>query len=108
MTIRPGEFWVADIPFTDGTGSKRRPILVLWMDASDVVAAVVTTASPRSSTDVALTDWQASGLRAASTVRLSRLDCLERSLLTARIGSVSAVDANEIKQTWATAIKLDF
>ena len=54
MTIQAGEFWVADIPFTDGSGSKRRPVLVLWLDAMDVIAAVVTTAPPRSKTDVAL------------------------------------------------------
>ncbi len=29
MTIQPGEFWVADIPFTDATASKKRPVLVL-------------------------------------------------------------------------------
>jgi mRNA interferase MazF len=108
MTIQAGEFWVADIPFTDGSGSKRRPVLVLWLDAMDVIAAVVTTAPPRSKTDVALSDWQASGLRAASTVRLSRLDCLEQLLLIARIGTISASDARATKQTWAHEVKLDF
>lgn len=108
MTIQPGDFWVADIPFTDGSGSKRRPVLVLWLDAVDVVAAVVTSAPPRSNTDVTLADWQASGLRAASTVRLSRLDCLEQSLLIARIGTLSPADAQAVKQVWANEIKLDF
>ena len=56
MTIRPGEFWVADLPFTDGSGSKKRPVLVLWLDGADVVAAVVTSAAPRSPTDVPLAD----------------------------------------------------
>jgi mRNA interferase MazF len=108
MTIQPGEFWVADIPFTDGSRSKRRLVLVLWLDAMDVVAAVVTTASLRSNTDVPLMDWQASGLRAASTVRLSRLDCLERSLLIARIGNISGADAQAVKQVWASEVKPDF
>ena len=108
MTIQAGELFVADIPFTDGSGSKRRPVLILWLDAMDVVAAVVTTASPRSNTDVSLTDWQASGLRAASTVRLSRLDCLERSLLIARIGTISAADAQAVKRVWASEVKPDF
>ena len=27
MTIRPGDFWVADIPFTDGSASEKRPVL---------------------------------------------------------------------------------
>ena len=108
MTIRPGEFWVADIHFMGGGGTKRRPVLVLWLDAQDAVAAAVTTAKPRSSFDVDLLDWQSSGLRRASTVRLSRLDCLEQSLLTGRIGAVSARDAERIKHVWSTSIKPQF
>jgi mRNA interferase MazF len=108
MPVQPGEFWVADIPFTHGTASKRRPILVLWLDGADLVAAAVTSAAPRSATDVALADWKSSGLRVASTVRLSRLDCLEQSLLIARIGAVSSNDAQAIKQVWAAQIKPRF
>jgi mRNA interferase MazF len=47
MIIQAGEFWVADIPFTSGIASKKRPIVVLWIDGDDVVAAVVTSAPPR-------------------------------------------------------------
>jgi len=78
---QPGELWLAEIPFTQGADSKLRPVLVLWTDASDVVVAAVTSAGPRSATDVALQDWREKGLRVPSTVRLSRLDCLEQSLL---------------------------
>lgn len=74
MPVQPGEFWVADIPFTHGTASKRRPILVVWLDGRDLVAAAVTSAAPRSATDVALVDWKASGLRVASAVRPPQLD----------------------------------
>lgn len=108
MTIRPGEFWVAEIPFTSGSGTKKRPVLILWLDGADVVAAAVTTAKPRSAFDVELAEWQSAGLRRASTVRLSRLDCLEQSLLVGRIGIISATDANSVKQTWATHIKPQF
>ena len=106
--IQPGEFWVADIPFTDGTVFKKRPVLVRWVDAADVVVAAVTSATPRSQTDVLLSDWQASGLRVASTVRLSRLDCLEQSLLLFRLGPVSVVDAQRIKDVWAKYVKPQF
>ena len=40
MTIEPGDFWVANIPFTSGAGFKKRPVLLLWLDGEDVVAAV--------------------------------------------------------------------
>lgn len=71
-TIEPGDFWVANIPFTNGTDYKKRPIFLLWLDGEDVVAAAVTSAKPRSQTDVFLNDWSVSGLVVASTVRLSR------------------------------------
>lgn len=108
MTIRPGEFWVADIPFTDGSGSKKRPVLVLWLDGADVVVAAVTSAPARSMTDVALHEWQQAGLRLASTVRLSRLDCLEKPLLIARLGMISDADGQSVRQIWTAQVKPQF
>ncbi|MDB9306333.1 type II toxin-antitoxin system PemK/MazF family toxin [Nodularia spumigena CS-591/12] len=107
-TIQAGEFWVANIPFSNGGGVKKRPILVLWLDGDDVVAAVVTSAKPRTQTDVPLNDWATSGLRVSSTVRLSRLDCLEQPLLLAKIGQVSESDAQRLKEVWDLYIKLQF
>jgi mRNA interferase MazF len=106
--IQAGEFWVADIPFTSGGGSKKRPILVLWLDGNDVVTAVVTSAKPRTQTDVFLDDWATSGLHVASTVRLSRLDSLDQSLLLAKIGQVSESDAKRLKELWNLYIKPKF
>lgn len=77
----PGEIWLAKISFTDASASKIRPVLILWLDAADCVVAAVTSASPRSPSDISLENWQAAGLRVPSTVRLSRLDCLEQVLL---------------------------
>ena len=106
--ILPGEFWVADIPFTDQTASKKRPVLVLWLDAADVIVAAVTTAGPRSASDVRLSDWQASGLRAPSTVRLSRLDCLEQGLLAHRLGSIAPADVHPVKSAWTQHVRPQF
>ena len=49
MTIQSGEFWIAQIPFTDGSSSKKRPVLILWLDGNDAVVAVVTSVAPRMS-----------------------------------------------------------
>jgi mRNA interferase MazF len=106
--ISAGELWLADIPYTDHSASKKRPVLVLWLDAADAVVAVVTTAAPRSVTDVRLQDWKASGLRAASTVRLSRLDCLEQPLLFHRLGQLSLTDSQEIHRVWTQHVKPQF
>lgn len=108
MTIRPGDFWVADILFTDRSASKKRPVLVLWLDGADAVAAAVTSAAPRTVTDVPLADWSASGLRFASAVRLSRLDCLEQSLLLFHLGSISQGDGQRLKNVWDLHVKPRF
>ena len=108
MMPQPGEVWIADIPFTSGTASKLRPVLVLWTDAADVVVAAITSAPSRSRTDVVLQNWPAAGLRVASTVRLSRLDCLEQKLLRRRLGRVDQSDAGQVNQVWANEIRLRF
>lgn len=108
MTPSPGEIWLAEIPFTDGSASKIRPVLILWLDVGDAVMAAVTSAAPRSTSDVSLQDWQAEGLRVISTVRLSRLDCLEQNLLRRKLGVLSRNDAQRIKQVWANQIQLRF
>jgi len=108
MTITPGDIWIAEILFTGGSTAKKRPVLILWLDAQDVIVAAITSALPRSETDVTLNDWQQSGLRAASVVRLARLDCLEKSLLIAHIGCVSQADAQRLLDGWTSDVKPRF
>ena len=108
MAMRAGELWLADIPFTHGASSKVRPILILWLDGMDAVVAVVTSAAPRTPSDVLLTHWHGAGLRIASTVRLSRLDCLEQSLLFRRLSAVSPTDGQQLKSAWNLYIKPQF
>jgi mRNA interferase MazF len=104
----PGEIWLAEIPFTSGTASKLRPVLVLWLDAADVVVAAITSAPPRSLTDVPLQDWTDEGLRVGSTARLSRLDCLEHALLRRRLGKVTPRDAQRLSTVWSQHLRLQF
>jgi len=108
MTIQPGDLWRANIPFTDQTGFKIRPVLILWIDSQDVVIASITSSAPRTPSDVLLRDWQDAGLRVPSTVRLSRLLCLKHSLLRSKLGNISQVDAHHLKDIWAKHVKPQF
>lgn len=107
-TIKAGEIWIAAIPFTNGIASKKRPVLILWDDGNDVVLAAITSAKPRTQTDVVLKNWANSGLRVESTVRLSRLDCLEKSLMISKLGKLSVEDANKLKEIWTNYVKPQF
>ena len=108
MSVRAGELWVAEIRFTNGADSKKRPVLILWVDGNDVIVAAVTSASPRTPTDVPLKEWTTSGLRLPSVVRLARLDCLEQSLLLHKLGRISAVDAVQLTSVWNHFVQLQF
>lgn len=108
MTIQSGDFWIAEITFTDGSSSKKRPVLILWIDGKDAIVAAVTSAMPRTLTDVQLQDWQIGGLRVLSTVRLSRLDCLEQTKLLFKLGHISQTDAAIVQKAWNNHIKLQF
>lgn len=108
MTIRPGDFWLASVPFTDGSGAKIRPVLVFWLDGQDAVIAAITSAAPRTSTDIVLNDWQAGGLKRPSTLRLSRLACLHQALLHTQMGHISRTDARRLKDIWTKHIKPQF
>jgi len=83
-------------------------VLVLWLDGHDAVVAAVTSASPRTNTDLALDEWRAGGLRVPSTVRLARLDCLEQHLLHRRLGSITPADASRVLDTWSRLVKPQF
>lgn len=82
MTLLAGEIWLADIPYTDGKASKIRPVLILWLDALDAVVAVITSAAPRSTPDVALADLERRGTSS----------CVHSPAVAARLpGAVAAV-----------------
>ena len=72
------------------------------------MVAAVTSSKPRTQTDVVLIDWEKCGLRVDSTVRLSRLDCIERSLLIKKLGELSASDAKVLKEVWTQHVKPNF
>ncbi len=67
MTIQSGEFWIAMIPYTDGSNSKKRPVFVLWLDGNDTVVVVVTSSF---------------GAKVASSSRVERLACTKCSRRT--------------------------
>lgn len=81
-TIQPGEFWIAEISFTSGISAKKRPVLILWIDGQDAMAAVVTSAPPRTPTDIFLCDRPLAAQRLLSLVNMYRF-CIGSSRIMA-------------------------
>ena len=97
MTYKAGELLLVAFPYASGSQAKKRPALVILDTGdADVVIARVTTQTVSTPSDVVLKNWRQAGLRAASTVRLHKLATLEKTLVTARLGSLSRADSQAI------------
>jgi len=98
-TYRKGDIVVVLYPFSDGSGSKPRPGLVVSDDATnhqsrDVILAQITSrlAGPQMRGDHVLTDWQVGHLDTPSKVKAGRLVTVEVSEVRRIIGRLSPAD----------------
>ena len=84
-----GSIILTRFPFTDLTGDKRRPALVVSDDndrRSDLVVCFITSV-PRTGPDMAQIDaTPGTGLKVPSVVRFDKIATLERSVITGKLG----------------------
>lgn len=84
-------------PFTDLSGSKLRPAVVLADTNLDLTVCFITTQLGwREATDVLLTPTAANGLRKPSLIRTSKIATLDRMLAKGLLGRLSIQEANEL------------
>jgi mRNA interferase MazF len=95
---KPGEILLLAFPFSDGTSSKRFPVLVL-MDTGDedIIVARITSQTTQTNFDVPLTGWEEAGLKLPSTVRLHKIATLEKNLIERKLGELTSNDWEQIQ-----------
>jgi mRNA interferase MazF len=88
-----GTIVLTRFPFTDLSGDKRRPALVVSRDNDrrpDLVVAFITSV-PRSGPDMAsLGPEPGTGLKVPSVVRFDKLATLDRSVIAGKLGTAPA------------------
>ncbi len=74
MVFSAGDVVLVPFPYRDHLAERARPAVVVSAAAynqhGDVVVAAITSHAPRVTTDFALVDWAAAGLKFPSTVRM--------------------------------------
>lgn len=102
MTYARGDIILADLPFTDGSGSKIRPALVVQCDHNnarlqDVILAMITRSTGRASLeptqlliDITQPDGRATRLLHTSAVKCEHLVTLHASIVQRVIGTLPA------------------
>ncbi|MGE3640835.1 MAG: type II toxin-antitoxin system PemK/MazF family toxin [Pirellulales bacterium] len=101
-----GDIFICRFPFTSGNVSKPRPALVLFDLGTDAIICRLTSASPRGTLDLPVSDWQVAGLAKPTVARLDRLVTAEKSLLHVRLGELSDTDKATIRAQWNAQMQL--
>jgi len=108
MTFARGDIVLASLPFTDLSGAKIRPALVVQCDQNnqrleDVIMALITRTLHRAASsptqvlvDLATAERAASGLLHTSVVKCEHLVTLHRSLITRVVGKLPRALMQEV------------
>jgi len=112
MPYRKGDVILVPFDFTDRSGVKLRPAVVVSGDdynqqTPDIVIASITgnlTALPHPG-DRRLTDWNAAGLLRPSLAQ-SKLATIERTLIKRTLGTLTATDLAALEQGLREALDL--
>lgn len=114
-TYSRGQVVVVNVPFSDASGTKRRPALVVSADAfhrrlPDLIVCPISS-EPRyyehpGGGDHPLKDWRAAGLRYASTARISKLLAVDKHILGRIVGAVSKRDLARVTAGLRVALGL--
>ncbi len=111
MSYKRGDVVLLPFPYTDQSGSKRRPALIISSDAynirrADIIVAPITgNIATGQADDKAITDWSAAGLLKPSVVK-GILGTVQQTLVVRLLGKLSAADLRRVGQTIANM--LDF
>jgi mRNA interferase MazF len=92
-----GNIVLIPFPFTDLSGNKLRPALVLAENNLDVTVSFITTQLQwQEPTDILLQPGSKNGIKKTSLVRLSKIATIDRSLIVGMIGSISPAQVIEL------------
>jgi len=112
--MKRGDVVIIDFPYSDRTGSKVRPSLVVQSDTlnpirDDSILAIITSmSSGRPDTEILIevTDEPGSGLRFDSYLQCDTLATLDQSLVLDVISSLSAQAMQKVNQCLKAALGL--
>ena len=106
--MKKSEVVLIPFPFTDLTGSKLCPVLVLAANANDVTVSFFTTQlKQKEPTDLIVKPSAKSGLKKESLLRLSKLATIDLNLIVGILGELDAKTMQTVNQNLIKIFKLD-
>lgn len=116
MNVLRGDVVLVDYPFSDRTGSKVRPALVVQADAlnrriADTILAAISRSTHRASAtqlfvDISASEGKQTGLRQDSMIQCENLLTYDQRLIIARIGTLSGPMMQQVMNCLKVALDL--
>jgi mRNA interferase MazF len=94
-----GNIVLIPFPYTDLSGSKLRPALILAETSLDVTVSFITTQLQwQEATDIILQASLVSGIKKTSLIRLSKIATIKKALITGKIGTINQVQTADLNK----------
>ena len=95
--MNKGDIILVPFPYTDMTGTKLRPALVLINNPNDLTVCFITSQVKwKEDTDIELFPTTQNGIKKASLIRLSKIATIDKSLATGKLGEISPSESKEL------------
>jgi mRNA interferase MazF len=95
--MQKGDILLIPFPFTDLSGNKLRPAVVLVSARLDVTVAFITTQLQwQEPTDIILHPTASNGIKKTSLIRLSKIATIDYSLTLGKIGTIDSSEVEEL------------
>ena len=102
--MKKGDIVLVPFPFTDLTGSKNRPALVLISNDLDVTVSFISTQIKwKEEADILIQPSSVTGIKKDSIIRLSKIATIDKSIV---LGRISRLENTSIKTVNNNLIKL--
>ena len=106
--MKKGDLILIPFPFTDLTGNKTRPALVLANYKSDIIVSFISTQIKwKEETDILLSPNQVNGLKKESLIRLSKLATIDKDLALGRLGRIDKKTTQLLDLNLKNIFKID-
>ena len=103
-----GDLVLITFPFTNLSGSKLRPALVLVESTKDLTVCFITTQIEwQEQTDVLLNPTEINGLKKQSLIRTSKIATIDKSLLKGLLGKLSTEEIKTLNDNLKILFKLN-
>lgn len=105
--MKKGDILSVQFPFSDMRNLKRRPALVVAVEAPDVTVAFITSnLAGRQPYDVVLQPNAVNRLRNISLVRVVKMATLDPSMIYGRVGELTAAELRQVDAGLRKALQL--